>query len=131
MAINRITYSGEFLKSAQHFAVQVKKGSTRDIVLAGNMWRKECTLSRCRLTGLLTQHLCFQWLQKLTFANGTIYAFLSSQISLFPTRDYQTSLLKNSLCWDIIVKQLDQISTCTKLWTRLKNCFHPLFYMIS
>ncbi|KAH9596301.1 hypothetical protein MS3_00000905 [Schistosoma haematobium] len=54
MAINRITYSGTFLKSLQPFVVQVTKGPTRDIVFAGNMQRKECTLFGCRLTGLIT-----------------------------------------------------------------------------
>ena len=56
MPINRTTYSGAFLKSVRPFAVKVTEGLIRDIVVAGNMQREECTLSRCRLTGLLTSN---------------------------------------------------------------------------
>ena len=56
MPINRTTYSGAFLKSVQPFAVKVTEGLIRDIVVAGNMQREECTLSRCRLTELLTSN---------------------------------------------------------------------------
>lgn len=56
MPINRTTYSGAFLKSVRPFAVKVTEGLIRDIVVAGNMQREECTLSRCRLTWLLTSN---------------------------------------------------------------------------
>ena len=56
MPINCTTYSGTFLKSVRPFAVKFTEGLIRDIVVAGNMQREECTLSRCRLTGLLTSN---------------------------------------------------------------------------